>query len=228
MATKPEHFIKLLKRKIKCTLELGNKSAFKGIGVQVVSLPSHPSTFIILSPVYFSPQDDESTFSTGALMQTGLFKSIVEHRHSRLVLVAHNDKEISVPVITENLIDYIELNVHQAGPLYNDQHRPSHLQLLPPRCHNINVSPTSPLYSLLLHLKYGHRPLRVLQDMIDTGHIKVPKAFPKKLAPLPGRCPICDMTGATKLPRGPCVDTTELPVGFRWRIDFTFFNKRLI
>ena len=32
------------------------------------------------------------------------------------------------------------------------------------------------------------------------------------------------MAGATKLSRGPPVDTAELPVGTRWYLDLTFFN----
>ena len=58
--------------------------------------------------------------------------------------------------------------------------------------------------------------------MIDKGWIKAKKGL--VLAPLPGRCPICDAAGATKLPRGPPIDTTELPVGTLWHLDFTFFN----
>ena len=60
--------------------------------------------------------------------------------------------------------------------------------------------------------------------MIDKGYIKG-RGFPKKLAPLPFRCPICDAAGATKLRRGPLVDTSKLPIGVLWHIDFTFFNE---
>ena len=228
VAIDPSTFIKLFIRKINCQLGLGNSSSFEGVGVQIISIPGYPNTFIILSPVYYSPQDDAPTLSTGALKKTKLFKDIIEHRHSKLVLVDNNDKTISIPTVTKNLIDYVNLRVHKAGPLYKQAHRPNHTQLLPPRCHAINIKPGSSYWSLVLHLKYGHRPLPVLQSMIDKGHIKVPKSFPKKLAPFPGRCPVCDMAGATKIPRGPCVDTTELPVGYRWHMDFTFFNKRSI
>jgi len=228
VAIDPSTFIKLFIRKINCQLGLGNSSSFEGVGVQIISIPGYPNTFIILSPVYYSPQDDAPTLSTGALKKTKLFKDIIEHRHSKLVLVDNNDKKISIPTVTKNLIDYVNLRVHKAGPLYKQAHRPNHTQLLPPRCHAINIKPGSSYWSLVLHLKYGHRPLPVLQSMIDKGHIKVPKSFPKKLAPFPGRCPVCDMAGATKIPKGPCVDTTELPVGYRWHMDFTFFNKRSI
>ena len=98
----------------------------------------------------------------------------------------------------------------------------------PPRCHAVNMRPGSPFYSLCLHLKYGHRPISHLQSMIDGRHIKVPKGHLKKLALLPGPCPVCVIGGATKLPRSPCVDMTELPVGTRWHLDFSFFNTRSV
>ncbi len=84
------------------------------------------------------------------------------------------------------------------------------------------------LSTLSLHLKYGHRPISHLQAMIDGGHLKLPKDHPRKLAPLPGLCPVCQISGATKVYRGPCVDTMELPVGMRWRIDFMFFNTHSV
>ena len=207
---------------------LGATAKFEGVGVQVISFPTHPSTFIILSPVFYAPNDDAPTLSTGALKKTGLFKDIIQHMNDKLVLVTHNQKSISIPTIAKSDIDYIYLQVHKAGDHYAEAHQPTHIQLFPPRCSAINVKPSSPAWTLLLHLKYGHRPREVLQTMINQGHIKLPKGFPKHLAPFPGHCPICQMAGATKLPRGPCVDTTELPVGFRWHLDFTFFNKRSI
>ena len=63
--------------------------------------------------------------------------------------------------------------------------------------------------------------------MIDKGFIKG-SGFPKKLVPLPFRCPICDAAGATKLRRGPLVDTSKLPIGVLWHLDFTFFNEVLV
>ena len=57
---------------------------------------------------------------------------------------------------------------------------------------------------------YGHRSLSILQEM-DAKDTKG-TSLPCKLAPLPGRCPICDAAGMTKIPRGPLSDTTELPV----------------
>ena len=62
--------------------------------------------------------------------------------------------------------------------------------------------------------------------MVDRGWISG-DGVPKKLAPLPFCCPICDAAGATKLRRGP-LDTTQLPIGVLWHIDFTFYNMKLI
>ena len=64
--------------------------------------------------------------------------------------------------------------------------------------------------------------------MIDNQHIKVPESFPKKLVTYPGQCLVYDMAGATKIPRESCVNMTEFPVGYRWHVDFTFFNKRSV
>jgi hypothetical protein len=64
--------------------------------------------------------------------------------------------------------------------------------------------------------------------MINCGFIKVPKGFSQKLASLYAKCPICDIEGANKLPRGPPVDRTELPVGARFHANFHFYNIETI
>ena len=81
VGTKEKHFAYLIKRKITCRLGLGATTSFEGVGIQIVSLPSHPSTLFIVSPVYFSPQDDSATLSTGALKQSKLFKEVIEYCH---------------------------------------------------------------------------------------------------------------------------------------------------
>ena len=73
VATDPSTFIELFIQQIKSKLGLGNSSTFKGIGVQIVSIPDFPNIFIILSPVYYSPKDDVPTLSTGTLKKHGLF-----------------------------------------------------------------------------------------------------------------------------------------------------------
>ena len=178
----------------------------------IISFPSDPSNFITLSPVFYSPDDDAPTLSTGALKKTGLFKQITEHRHDRLTLTTMKGLQIEEPTIQKDLIDYVKIHIHPGGRQWKRVHRACHISL-PPRCHNINIKPSSPLWTLILHLKYGHKSVDALQQMINAGHIQLPKGHPKKLAPFPGRCPVCDIMGATKLARGPCVDTTELPIG---------------
>ena len=58
----------------------------------------------------------------------------------------------------------------------------------------------------------------ISKDLIDG----IPKDT--KLIDLPFRCPICDAAGATLLRRGRLVDTSKLPVGSLFHIDFTFWN----
>ena len=48
------------------------------------------------------PQEDTPTLSTGTLKKPGLFKDIIKHRHSKLVLVDRNDKHIFVPIVTKD------------------------------------------------------------------------------------------------------------------------------
>ena len=78
--------------------------------------------------------------------------------------------------------------------------------------------------SWALYIAYGHHSLGTLQQMTNKGWIKG-AGVAKKLAPLPFCCPICDTAGATKLWRGALVDTTKLPIGVLWHIDFTFYNE---
>ena len=60
---------------------------------------------------------------------------------------------------------------------------------------------------------------------MDSGGI-TGRGLPCQLAPLLGRCPICDASRATKRRRGPLVDTAELPSGTHFHINFTFYNKK--
>ena len=145
-----------------------------------------------------------------------------------LILVTKNNKNVTIPIIPKCLTNYAYLRIHRAGKLYSQEHTPKHLELTLLRFHNVHVTPGASFYSLLLHMKYCHRTFDLLQYIVNRDHIKLPKSHPKKLSPYQGRCPICDMSGITKLPRVPCVDTTELPVSFQWHLDFTFFNTRYI
>jgi hypothetical protein len=83
------------------------------------------------------------------------------------------------------------------------------------------------LFSFWLHIKYGHRSLSALQNTVDKGENTGP-GLPCKLASLPGRCPICDAAGMTRIMRGTPRDTTELPIRVMFHMDFFFFNIETI
>lgn len=87
---------------------------------------------------------------------------------------------------------------------------------------NKSVVGTS-LFSAWLHIICGHRSLAILQVMIDKGYITGP-GLPCKLAPLPGRCPICDAARMTRVPKRKIKDHSILPLGTRFHVDFMFFN----
>ena len=227
MVTSEKHFIYLHKAHIRCTLGLGLKSTFQGVGVSIFSFPSHPKNLFVVKPVFLSTKDDAPTLSTGALRSSGIFASVIHHTGEDLKLTPATSSipTITTPVKTRNILDYVQVIIrHPRISAVSSTHSINHLAILPP---NINVRRLSTMpsvfVSLLLHLKYGHRAVPQLQSMINAGLINGP-GIPKKLAPLPGKCPICEIMGAVKLSRGPCVDTTELPVGSRIHFDFTFFN----
>ena len=133
--------------------------------------------------------------------------------------------EFTLPCTTLNSIDYISLHIL---PSTKESRRAKEklscraMSLQPASIHHTLLRGT-PLLSFQLHIMYSHRSVASLQQMVDDKYITGP-GFPCKLAPLPGRCPICDASGLTKLRRGPLVDTTKLPVGSHFHIDFTFFN----
>jgi hypothetical protein len=140
------------------------------------------------------------------------------------------DLTLQDPFITKDCIDYIKIHIHISSKGTNNvrnakQRRLSyrHMSLQPVSITNKNIAGTV-LFSYWLHSLYNHRSIAILQQMIDKGYITGP-GLPCKLAPLPGRCPICDAAGLTKIPRGSVLkDTTALPLGVLFHMDFCFFN----
>eukprot|EP00956_Cyclotella_meneghiniana_P000008 scaffold27_cov57-Cyclotella_meneghiniana.AAC.5 len=63
--------------------------------------------------------------------------------------------------------------------------------------------------------------------MVDKGFITGP-GLPCKLAPLPGRCPICDAARMTKVPRVKLKDHSIVPIGVRYHVDYAFWNTESI
>ena len=80
------------------------------------------------------------------------------------------------------------------------------------------------LFTYWLHIITGHTNVSILQEMIDKGMITGP-GLPCKLAPIPGRCPICDAASMSRVPRARVSDSTPLPVGVMFHMDFLFYNK---
>ena len=94
------------------------------------------------------------------------------------------------------------------------------------RCHPITAAlqVQNKKYSRLatyLHIKFGHQKLEYIQKTGQLGHIK---GIPKDIATYEINCPLCKISAATKLPRGPLKDTTELRKGSRIHADWIIIN----
>ena len=72
-----------------------------------------------------------------------------------------------------------------------------------------------------LHIKFGHQNLEYIQKTFQLGHIK---GIQKDIALYEVNCPICKIAAATKLPRGPLKDTTELRKGSLIHADWIIIN----
>ena len=216
------YFFRLIRRRIGVALGAGMNHYFEGIGVMAVSHPKYPSKLILLYPAFYAPKDNVCTISNGALKKCAGFDRVIIDT-ARSVELHHRDgTHMSIPTEHRSSIDYISLHVHVPTTETRQRLNYRHMSLQPAAINHPQLR-GSPLLSMILHLKYNHRSVASIQAMIDEGFIEGP-GFPCKLAPLPGRCPICDAAGLTKLRRGPLVDTTELPPGTRFHLDFTFFN----
>ena len=163
--------------------------SFKGVGIQVISLPGDPTSYNTLCPVFYSPDDDAPTLSTGALMATKLWSSVVEHRHNKLVLTSTSGKTFTEPMITKSKIDYVKILVHPGGKQYKQAHMPSHIIMPPPHCHAIKTRPGSPLWTWLMHLKYNHASEQTICEMVKRGHILLPKGHSKNISPMLSKDP---------------------------------------
>ena len=217
------HFVRYRRQVSDVTLGLGVGGSFQAVGFVIVSIPGVDNWRFLLYPTFFAPNDSYCTISSGALKQHTGFTSVLIDTNVRVNLRHKSGSTFTMPVQTINCIDYIRFHIHTIKSSTKRDHLEyRHLSLQPAPIQHKMINGT-PLHSLMLHITRGHRSIAVLQQMIDKKLITGP-GYPCKLAPLPGRCPICDAAAITKLPRGPPRDTTELPVGVRWHLDFTFFN----
>ena len=220
-----KYFLRLISKTIGLSLGGGFSGHFDGVGIVVVSSPTYPSRLLALYPCFYAPKDPICTISTGALLQCAGFNRVLVDTGRSLHLSHRDGFSMDLPLTTKGDIDYLSLSIHRATRETAMRLEYRHLSLQPASILHPRVQGTV-LQSWWFHFKYAHRSISMIQSMIDKGFIKAKKGL--RLAPLNGRCPICDAAGATKLPRGPPVDTTELPVGSRFHIDFTFFNVESI
>jgi len=133
----------------------------------------------------------------------------------------HDNRQFTIPFHTKDQIDYISLHIHTPSRKKMPTYR--HMSLQPASLTSKKVTSTQ-LFTYWLHIITGHTNVSILQEMIDKGMITGP-GLPCKLVPLPGRCPICDATSMTRVPRARISDSTPLPVGVMFHMDFLFYNK---
>ena len=218
------------RQRVGVDLAIGTAGHFDGVGIMILSHPDAPNFLFLCYPTFLAPKDTCCTVTNGAFLKySGFSRVLIDTWHS-----AHFEHKsgvkFSLPLTTKNAIDYISFNVHTTSPAYRRAEKQCleyrSLALQPVGVDHPSVRGTW-AHSWALHIRYGHRSINSLQKMIDAGYLKG-RGIPDKLAPIPFRCGICDAAGATKLRRGPLVDTSKLPVGVLWHIDFTFFNETSI
>ena len=77
----------------------------------------------------------------------------------------------------------------------------------------------------LIHQRFGHVSITRLKRMARKGLME---GIPENLPELEKPCPICLLTKATKISRGPTTDVSEFASGFMLQMDPAFFNVERI
>lgn len=232
VGNRKSQFSRLTLKKIGVELGTAAQGYFEGIGVITASIPGNTNQVLLLYPAYFSPTDKYPTISTGALRSSTKFNQVIHYANKQLALVSRTTS-FNLPCTVIDGIDFIHLNIHT---IHNSHPTKKKVRFNLPNRQNLygfsslqpisitnKTLPGTTLFSALLHQYYGHRSLSILQDMVDKGYIKGP-GLPCKLAPLPGRCPICDAARMTKVPRVKLKDHSSLPIGTRFHLDWAFWN----
>ncbi len=162
---------------------------FKGVGIQIVTFLQYPNCLFLLKQFFYAPDNDVPTLLTLSLKASGLFEKIFEQQGKSIIFWTKSGKIHEFLLTTKAKIDYFHLCCHSPERSFQETHQPMHLSLASQemqqqlQLHSVKAIPKlSPLLSLLLHFKYGHQSMDVLQKIIDAGHIHLPKALPKKLA----------------------------------------------
>ena len=79
--------------------------------------------------------------------------------------------------------------------------------------------------SQLIHQSFGHVSIIRLKLMARKGLLE---GIPEHLSELEEPFPICLLTKATKIPRGPTTDVSKFAPGFMLQMYFSFFNVESI
>eukprot|EP00956_Cyclotella_meneghiniana_P013461 scaffold19493_cov42-Cyclotella_meneghiniana.AAC.2 len=240
-------FSRLTLKRIGVELGTAAQGHFEAVGIIIVSIPENPTEVILLYPSYYSPTDKCPTISTGVLKSSTYFTDVIHHANNKLVLLpSSNSTPLSLPCTVIDGIDFISLRFHTihnsssqqkcnnnsikpkiAKSSVNNPSRQFRFKSLQPLSISDKQLPGTTLFSALLHQYYGHRSLSLLQQMVDKGYITGP-GLPCKLAPLLGRCPICDAARMTKVPRVKLKDHSIVPIGVRYHVDYAFWNTESI
>lgn len=225
---KRKYLHRFARRKIKVDLALGFQACFEGTGIMLCSAPEAPGFIFALYPTFLATTDTCTTVTNGGFKKFCGFKDVIINTWQSIYFLHSSGAEFTLPLHERNSIDYIKFHIHPSTsqsksitigdrPLY------SHMSLQPVATHHRSLIGSVEL-SWRLHIQYAHRSISILQQMVKAGYIDgVAKST--TLADLPFRCPICDASGATLKRRGRLEDTSKLPVGTRFHIDFTFWNK---
>ena len=118
------------------------------------------------------------------------------------------------PYQTRNNLDYIQLEIVKINP-----HRDKNL-VVPTVC---GLSKQN--ISQLIHQRFGHVSITRLKRMARKGLME---GLPENIPELEDPCPICLLTKATKISRGPTTDVSKYAPGLMLQIDFAFFNVESI
>jgi hypothetical protein len=236
VGNKKDHFARLVMKKVGVEPGTLSQGYFEGVGIMVVSIPRYSSELFLLYPTFYSSTNKYCAISMGALKSSAGFQSVLLNAHKQLELISKENKSFILPCTVSDDIDFVTLHIHKimhpssSSSSSSSVHKSKSKKFKKPSYHhmalNRSVVGTS-LFSAWLHIVYGHRSLAILLEMINKGYISGP-GLPCKLAPLPGRCPICDAARMTRVPKRTIQDHTLLPLGTRFHINFTFFNEESI
>lgn len=156
-----KYFSRLIHKKVGVELGIGAQGYFEGVGIMTVSAPELPNCLILLYPTFYAPNDPYCTVSNGALKKFAGFRSVLIDTHDHLDLTLQDGRQIAIPFITKDSIDFIQL--HITVPTKKTRQKLSHrtMSLQPVSITNKKL-PGTTLFSMWLHQVYGHRSLAVL------------------------------------------------------------------